>query len=92
MRQPNYSDSGASFIHYHSCGWDFGTKRWRDSWTGTVKIKFEVSSNSVKKILYYSHENLIGQEGVYANMWKQQQENKDGSSSAENSLEQSGAL
>lgn len=38
------------------------------------------------------HENLIGQEGVYANMWKQQQENKDGSSSAENSLEQSGAL
>lgn len=55
-------------------------------------MTFKVSSNSVKKILYYSHENLIGQEGVYANMWKQQQENKDGSSSAENSLEQSGAL
>ncbi|XP_066149342.1 ATP-binding cassette sub-family B member 6 isoform X2 [Euwallacea fornicatus] len=32
------------------------------------------------------HEHLIGQEGVYANMWKQQLESKDGS--VENSLEQ----
>ncbi|KAG5895499.1 hypothetical protein JTB14_034815 [Gonioctena quinquepunctata] len=29
------------------------------------------------------HEHLIGQEGVYANMWKQQQESKDSSSSVE---------
>ncbi|CAH2003078.1 unnamed protein product [Acanthoscelides obtectus] len=34
------------------------------------------------------HENLIGQEGVYANMWKQQLEARD-TSSADNSLEQS---
>lgn len=34
------------------------------------------------------HEHLIGQEGVYASMWKQQLESKDGSSK-ENSLEQS---
>ncbi|ENN74715.1 hypothetical protein YQE_08706, partial [Dendroctonus ponderosae] len=34
------------------------------------------------------HEHLIGQEGVYANMWKQQLENRD-NSSAEGSLEQS---
>ncbi|XP_050299608.1 ATP-binding cassette sub-family B member 6-like [Anthonomus grandis grandis] len=34
------------------------------------------------------HENLIGQEGVYAHMWKQQLENKD-TSSVENSLDQS---
>ncbi|KAL1502511.1 hypothetical protein ABEB36_007645 [Hypothenemus hampei] len=36
------------------------------------------------------HEHLIEREGVYANMWKQQLENKD-SSSIENSLEQSNA-
>ncbi|XP_074036436.1 ABC transporter ATP-binding protein/permease Hmt-1 isoform X1 [Leptinotarsa decemlineata] len=34
------------------------------------------------------HEHLIGQEGVYANMWRQQLENKD-NSSIENSLEKS---
>ncbi|XP_030748456.1 ATP-binding cassette sub-family B member 6, mitochondrial-like [Sitophilus oryzae] len=33
------------------------------------------------------HENLIGQEGIYANMWKQQLDSKE--TSAENSLEHS---
>ncbi|KAK5638748.1 hypothetical protein RI129_013043 [Pyrocoelia pectoralis] len=35
-----------------------------------------------------THMNLVGQEGVYASMWKQQLENKD-STSVENSMEQS---
>ncbi|CAG9818734.1 unnamed protein product [Phaedon cochleariae] len=35
------------------------------------------------------HEHLIGHEGVYANMWRQQLESKDAPSSAENSLEKS---
>uniref|UniRef100_A0A0U9HU18 ATP-binding cassette sub-family B member 6 n=1 Tax=Chrysomela populi TaxID=154003 RepID=A0A0U9HU18_CHRPP len=35
------------------------------------------------------HEHLIGHEGVYANMWRQQLENKSAPSSAENSLEKS---
>ncbi|KAK4877973.1 hypothetical protein RN001_010479 [Aquatica leii] len=35
-----------------------------------------------------THDNLVGQEGVYASMWKQQLQNKDGKS-AESSIEQS---
>ncbi|XP_076254265.1 ATP-binding cassette sub-family B member 6-like [Rhynchophorus ferrugineus] len=37
------------------------------------------------------HEHLIGQEGIYAKMWKQQLENNKDTSSAETSLEQSTA-
>ncbi|KAJ8980819.1 hypothetical protein NQ317_000552 [Molorchus minor] len=37
------------------------------------------------------HDHLIGQEGIYANMWRQQLENRENNSSAESSLEKSTA-
>lgn len=96
---------GASFIHHYTRRWDFGVERWGNCGEGKVSNFFLiyrkcfVAENYVLSVvlgfilfyghIFFRHEHLVGQEGVYAKMWRQQLESSKNSSSLESSIDQS---